>query len=626
MRQSTLPILNRHKNLYAISVIWIICLSIRICQSTQDEDQTTASDIQQSNIGPATDSNISPSVSACATTSVIANDQDIPANESQAALFDASAHVASAHDNSDVRAKILRWTKIYHILFESNCFMELKSEDVQMYLYEMAQLENSGIFTDLTTLERAGFDTRLSRTKYQAIKQTLSKKRLTINWDATIPETLLQTFDLLASNCNDVHVRRLRDLASAMKRFPIRAIIDENVEAQFRECWFRYIESVQYTTTLLGQSDLNELNNLLSLINPGTDVMLIELPANKKFGPLTKNYANIIAQYMFAKSLQRLHRGPMDFLSEFNHSFKETCTQLVGLESSIMIKIIKLINTIGPRVDYMYKEHFDLLNLYRMCYAIVYDKDLSDHVMVECESLCLQNPNAPQVIKPSDNFDEADLIRKPRKSIRMKRGSKNKDDTDLTDIPARLSIHYEPQAIFETSSMPNTEPISPEEPIQHTDLVPELTTQARIPIRISGIDPDAPAFRDLISKPPTNSQPVWKPVPNIPKINQVEPSEQSEPIYEHPDEWTNSWSNLYLPVQDNVEPHLTHPDLSITNPLFWDNLLGNAQQMPDLAIPNPESRLIFESLPRASNDQQEATRRRNDKPPSDRKSKKSRKS
>lgn len=295
-------------------------------------------------------------------------------NESDPKILDSSKFAMQPEDGG------LRWAKLHDLLYTYSTGVNLTHELVRSTLTQMMELENTGILR--STQARNNFEVNYAITNYYVVA-ALTKKKLLLTPDGTLTESLLETFNVESANCVEKNLRRLTELVDAMKKYRFHSIVSSNLHVQYQICLGRYMESLQNIYNLLGRKDHIAFNSILSKIHNRRTILksIQELKANEAQSEV-KRYAGPISDYMLQKVARGTYDNQVNYLTDFNQTFKDPCKVLIPMMAPVMSRMSKVMSIMDKKwVEFMTDDHLRVINTYKMCVTIVNGKDLTSVVV-----------------------------------------------------------------------------------------------------------------------------------------------------------------------------------------------------------------------------------------------------
>lgn len=333
---------------------------------------------------------------------------------------------------------LARWEKLHEMLYDNNNQQEdIESSRVKFILEDMLMIEKTFSFREtsknLSQSSEVNKHDRLSKFK-SLEKELLNKKSIEAN-QSGLTVALLETYDPSSHSCTESYFSKLNNLLS-IESMTIYMTLLENREMKYKVCWSRFMNHLQSAIDLLGRDELNPLKNLMNLIESNVQQGILSSTTSDEYKS-DNNYDH----ETYSKSIATLLQQTSEKLepsvdnrsdqSKFEDLYEviiwRPCNLLNMLTRDIMTRIDTFYTKfIIDKRDFMRDEHFEMMDLTKMCANILADPGLKLQSL-----LLIKNPEFFQ-----DDFDDLsepivyseDVLRKlQEQNSRLKRTSAQYD-------------------------------------------------------------------------------------------------------------------------------------------------------------------------------------------------------
>lgn len=373
---------------------------------------------------------------------------------------------------------ILRWIELHKQVYgDINPTSKIYSTRVKSNLAEMLSIEQieANKIAIKSLFESQGYRVE----HYNELVGKFHKASLLTKRDATITDILLQTFEYDSNNCNKMYFEHLDEICKIFEHKPVKIVLNENRDLQFRNCWHRLIDPVISTTMLIGLRFRSPLNKLVNIVYPNTSVIL---PSAVK--PDTTTYyieslwiAQKIALFLQTEpTLANPNNSMENYLADFQNLVKNPCITLINATKEIMKQTYDILELPGRKRDFINPIQTKILNRYIMCLKIVEDDTFISLNVVE---FLQKSPISTQTNQMTTQSNQQSFTPIQR-VLDFERAQREK--------MKKVDITKEFPAIKQTDD-PNVKLITQQTPIEINDdliltLQPKLTTSPTLDIEV----------------------------------------------------------------------------------------------------------------------------------------------
>lgn len=356
-----------------------------------------------------------------------------------------------------------RWVVLFEAIYGLPPTSLTTVDAVREALIEMAAIERSEPYKLAFKLDDQWKYPHFK--SYEILITKFYREKLLSNWDSTVTEVLVQTFEYKSNNCNPSYFKRLDLMNQILYEGVISIVLQENREQQYENCWFRFMETLDVTSLLIGDRYRDPLTKLTIAMYPG-ETRIISKPVNvlsAEHKAESARMAQIVAMFLVDQATRKRDFGPIDFDNEIQNVIRQPCRELIQTTLSIMRSIYKMMEFTGDRKDYISPDHALCLNRYMMCGRLIANND-------EITSMVMQHLADPNVydgprvasrnrkfrVLPNELPSEAPQKVTPRRSMRRDRSKKkrktdteDKSEAQPTKEPLQMAAQHEPEPDYQ---------------------------------------------------------------------------------------------------------------------------------------------------------------------------------
>lgn len=302
----------------------------------------------------------------------------------------AAPSVLLAEDNDPVA----RWCQLHAVLFDEHDH-GVKSDEVKLMLEEMMKMELTNEFKVALNSNKSTNENSERITNYKLMEIEFRDKGIISKVELGLTETLLETYEHLTNNCSKIYFNGLEYLVNNIGGKVIGTILVENRELKFKSCWFRFVRALESVSLLMGSDEIGLLKELMKMIESSSPNGPVHTTAKermtnylgKRVNPKQRErYTKAIAKFLQTKQKKVANLNSDEaqniwfrFDSQFSQHIWDPCSNLITLSSKIMDDL----NTFLTRFmihkrAYMTDQHFEIIDLTKMCANILVNANLKD--------------------------------------------------------------------------------------------------------------------------------------------------------------------------------------------------------------------------------------------------------
>lgn len=275
-----------------------------------------------------------------------------------------------------------RWIDLHVKLHDDQSGPSLSQDAIKEILDEMSLIERNQSFkTQIKPLDMyRGYPIK----HFRELVDKAYGANLLMTRDKTITDLLLQTHSPKSNACTAEYFEQLDGILETFEGSPLKEFLRINRESQYIDCWARFIESLQYTTEVLGSRIDGLLGKLLKFVYPGMSKKL-ELSSDQnsaEYGEETTHIAEGLAKLLISIS-QDNNDKTVGYDEEYlRRVVVYPCEAMQKRISKIIQNVYGMLKFSGLEKSFIMANHWLIPNRFILCERILKDaKSISQKVL-----------------------------------------------------------------------------------------------------------------------------------------------------------------------------------------------------------------------------------------------------